>query len=113
MYVLNYIWLSIFSVLQKRKANPTVFIDLNIGGQPVGKLMIELFADSTLITAENFQALYTGEKGIGRNKKPLHYKGKIFHRVIPRCMFNGGDLTNFDGLGAESIYVPGFDCSNM
>ncbi|KAK3184796.1 hypothetical protein Dsin_032082 [Dipteronia sinensis] len=43
------------------------FLDLNIGGQPAGRLVIELFVDSTPITAENFRALYTSEKGIGKN----------------------------------------------
>ncbi|TXG72722.1 hypothetical protein EZV62_001301 [Acer yangbiense] len=73
--------------------NPRVFLDLNIGGQPVGRLVIELFSDSTPKTAENFRALCTGEKGIGKNRKALHYKGTTFHSVIPRSMFNGGDLT--------------------
>ncbi|KAK3204601.1 hypothetical protein Dsin_018647 [Dipteronia sinensis] len=35
--------------------NPRVFLDLNIGGQPAGRLVIELFADSTPITVENFR----------------------------------------------------------
>ena len=32
-------------------------------------------------------SLWPGEKGIGRNtKKPLHYKGTVFHRVIKGFM---------------------------
>ncbi len=27
-------------------------------------------------------ALCTGEKGVGKAGKPLHYKGSTFHRVI-------------------------------
>ena len=82
-------------------ANPRVFLDLNIGDEPAGRIVIELFSDSTPKTAENFRALCTGEKGIGKNGKPLHYKGTTFHRVIPRSMFIGGDITEVTDLEAS------------
>ncbi|TXG72909.1 hypothetical protein EZV62_001488 [Acer yangbiense] len=90
------------------KTNPRVFFDLNIGGHPAGRLMIELFVDITPITEENFWALCTSEKGIGRNMMPFHYKGTIFHRVIPSSVFTGGDLTDFNRLRGESIYGDSF-----
>jgi len=31
-------------------------------------------------------ALCTGEKGMGKSGKPLHFKNSIFHRVIPQFM---------------------------
>ncbi|KAK6115201.1 hypothetical protein DH2020_007470 [Rehmannia glutinosa] len=73
--------------------NPRVYFDLTIGGQPAGRVVMELFADTTPRTAENFRALCTGEKGAGRSGKPLHYKGSSFHRVIPGFMCQGGDFT--------------------
>ncbi|KAK3183135.1 hypothetical protein Dsin_030421 [Dipteronia sinensis] len=94
-------------------ANLRVFFDLNIGGHPTGRLVIELFADSTPITVENFRALCTGEKGIGKTGKPLHYKGTTFHRVIPRLMFYGGDIGQGNGTGGESIYGANFADENF
>ncbi|KAM1233789.1 hypothetical protein ACFX2J_003460 [Malus domestica] len=90
-------------------ANPKVFFDMTIGGQPAGRIVMELFADTTPRTAENFRALCTGEKGNGRSGKPLHYKGSAFHRVIPGFMCQGGDFTAGNGTGGESIYG-GFMC---
>ena len=63
-------------------ANPKVFFDVTIGGQSAGRVTIELFADTTPKTAENFRSLCTGEKGVGKSGKPLHFKGSSFHRVI-------------------------------
>ncbi|KAJ6405911.1 hypothetical protein OIU84_013809 [Salix udensis] len=85
-------------------ANPKVYFDMTIGGQPAGRIVMELFADTTPRTAENFRALCTGEKGKGRSGKPLHYKGSTFHRVIPGFMCQGGDFTAGNGTGGESIY---------
>ncbi len=62
-----------------------VFFDINIGDEPAGRIKMELFAN-TPRTSENFRALCTGEKGIGKSGKPLHYKQSIFHRIITGFM---------------------------
>ena len=62
-----------------------VFFDISIGGSEAGRITIGLFAD-TPKTGENFRALCTGEKGMGKAGKPLHYKGCGFHRIIPQFM---------------------------
>jgi cyclophilin family peptidyl-prolyl cis-trans isomerase len=46
----------------------------------------QLYNDITPTTAENFRALCTGEKGTGQSGKPLHFKGSVFHRIIPGFM---------------------------
>ena len=84
--------------------NPLVFFDISIGSQPAGRVEMELFKDVVPKTAENFRALCTGEKGVGRSGKPLWYKGSRFHRVIPGFMCQGGDFTAGNGTGGESIY---------
>jgi peptidyl-prolyl isomerase G (cyclophilin G) len=89
---------------------PRCFFDIEIGGIPVGRIVFELFYDVTPKTAENFRALSTGDKGIGKNTaKPLHYKGTVFHRVIKDFMIQGGDFSSGNGTGGESIYGGTFE----
>ncbi|KAL4368704.1 hypothetical protein GQ457_05G002930 [Hibiscus cannabinus] len=97
-----------------KKKNPLVFLDVSIGGDPVEKLVIELFADVVPKTAENFRALCTGEKGIGKSTgKLLHYKGTFFHRIIKGFMAQGGDFSMGNGTGGESIYGGKFADENF
>ncbi|XP_042348700.1 peptidyl-prolyl cis-trans isomerase D [Plectropomus leopardus] len=94
--------------------NPRVFFDVDIGGERAGRIVLELFADITPKTAENFRALCTGEKGTGKSTgKPLHFKGCPFHRIIKKFMVQGGDFSNHNGTGGESIYGEKFEDENF
>ena len=93
--------------------NPKVALDVTIGGEPAGTITVELFADVVPKTAENFRALCTGEKGMGKSGKPLNYAGSRFHRIIPGFMIQGGDFTRGNGTGGESIYGEKFADENF
>ncbi|KAK9136094.1 hypothetical protein Syun_015424 [Stephania yunnanensis] len=94
--------------------NPRCYLDIGIGGELEGRIVVELYSDVVPKTAENFRALCTGEKGIGPNTGvPLHYKGVNFHRVIKGFMIQGGDISARDGSGGESIYGLKFEDENF
>ncbi|KAI9775039.1 MAG: hypothetical protein M1839_001591 [Geoglossum umbratile] len=89
-------------------ARPRIFLDIQIGTEPAGRLVIELFVDKTPKTCENFRALCTGELGHG-----LSYKASPFHRIIDEFMVQGGDITKGDGTGGKSIYGGDFEDENI
>ncbi|KAK4154175.1 cyclophilin-like domain-containing protein [Chaetomidium leptoderma] len=98
---------------ETKKARSRVFFDITIGGQSAGRVTFELYDDIVPKTAENFRALCTGEKGVGKGGKPLHFKGSGFHRVIKQFMIQGGDFTAGNGTGGESIYGAKFADENF
>jgi len=86
------------------KRNDRVFMDVKIGDAEPERLEYELFTAHAPKTAANFLHLCLGDKGTGGSGKPMHFKNSVFHRVIPNFMAQGGDFTQGNGRGGESIY---------
>ncbi|XP_042687665.1 peptidyl-prolyl cis-trans isomerase H isoform X1 [Centrocercus urophasianus] len=55
------------SALAANPNNPVVFFDVTIGGQEVGRMKIELFADVVPKTAENFSAARAASRSPGES----------------------------------------------
>ena len=92
---------------------PKVFFDMTIGTKIAGRIIFQLRKDIVPLTVENFRCLCTGEKGMGKSGKLLHFKGSKFHRIIPDFMCQGGDFTHGNGTGGESIYGGKFEDENF
>lgn len=92
---------------------PTVCFDIQIDSADAGRIIMELRTDVVPKTANNFLYLCTGEKGLGKAGKLLHFRGSQFHRAIPNFMCQAGDFTVGDGTGGESVYGPTFADENF
>lgn len=124
---------------KKLSSYPRVYFDLSIAGRRTddhgnpNRVVFELFTDRAPKTCENFRALCTGERGYSDAGVRLHYKNTRFHRafnyddlaqvfvnesadqtgrffeVWKGFLVQGGDITNGDGSGGESIYGGEFE----
>jgi peptidylprolyl isomerase len=95
------------------KVTEKVYFDIEIDGEPAGRITMGLFGDVVPKTVKNFVKLCEGDMGVGRSGVPLAYKGSAFHRIIPNFMLQGGDFTRGDGTGGESIYGEKFADENF
>uniref|UniRef100_A0A8C2GZ47 Peptidyl-prolyl cis-trans isomerase n=1 Tax=Cyprinus carpio TaxID=7962 RepID=A0A8C2GZ47_CYPCA len=88
--------------------NPIVFFDVTVGGQEVGRMKIELFADIVPKTAENFRQFCTGE--FKKDGVPVGYKVRIVPSLGGKhCVL----VHQGDGTGICSIYRGPFADENF
>lgn len=64
-----------------------------------GDITLKFFPEVAPLAVNNFIALAKAGK----------YNNTIFHRVIAGFMIQGGDYTNFNGTGGQSVYGKEFD----
>lgn len=87
-----------------------VVIDDEEEGTSKGRITFGLFGNIVPNAVENFRSLCACDKGNGKiSGKPLCYEGSTFHRIIPNFGLQGGDITENNGVGGESIYGGYFD----
>ncbi|KAI8614993.1 peptidyl-prolyl cis-trans isomerase D [Chytriomyces sp. MP71] len=91
---------------QQRKQ---VYFDITHGASPLGRIVMELYTDVAPKTAENFYVLCKGDRVSETSGRKLAFQGCSFHRVIKGFMIQGGDFTNHNGTGGESIYGEKFE----
>ncbi|ETO05360.1 hypothetical protein RFI_32034 [Reticulomyxa filosa] len=89
------------------KITHKVYLDVSIDSKAIGRIIIGLFGETVPRTVYNFKCLCTGEKGISESgsKVKLHYKGSIFHRIVPNFVAQGGDFICNDGKGGECVFA--------
>lgn len=93
--------------------NSFAYLDIKIGLEKGGRVIIELFDDIVPKTVKNFMSLCLGSESDSALGKPLCYQGTQFHRVVPQFMVQGGDITKDDGTGGQSIYGKQFEDENF
>ncbi|CAN7132636.1 unnamed protein product [Brassica rapa subsp. narinosa] len=89
-----------------------VFLDIDIEGQRLGRIVIGLYGNVVPKTV-GMSLSSSGEKGQASSGKPLHYKGTQFHRIVSGFVVQGGDIIHGDGKGSESTYGGTFPDENF
>ena len=82
------------------------YLEINSGGQRLGRLDLELYDETVPKTVKNF-CHFLQQRG------PSGYLNSTFHRIIRGFMAQGGDFINGDGTGSTSIFGSSFADENF
>lgn len=85
---------------------PRCFFDVQVDGVAAGRIVVQLRSDICPRTAENFQALCTGEKGYG-------YKNEEMHLSRRSGRITCGNIIQPDGSRYPTIYGNKFPFENF
>ena len=92
---------------QTRLATKDIYLDIGpvdfLRKNTPKRLVITLYDEAVPQTADNFRTLCHQKK----------YRNIPFHRVIKDFMVQGGDITNRDGTGGESVFGGKFPDENL
>ena len=88
----------------------TVSID---GMTQTERIIIGLFEKDCPKTTKNFKEIALNPHRSPNSGAWMSYNGCKFHRIIPNFMIQGGDFTNNNGTGGESIYGRSFADENL
>ena len=68
------LFIGIFSLIAtEEKITAKTYFDITIDGEKAGRIVFGLFGEVVPKTVLNFKTLCTGENGIGKSGKKLHY----------------------------------------
>lgn len=99
---------SVYALHNNATVTHKVYLDIEIEGEPAGRIVFGLFGKVVPKTVENFRGLCTGEYGLSADRYVMDYSGTTIFRNVPGFMFQGGDFMFNNGTGGESIYVRKF-----
>lgn len=68
-----------------------------------GRIVVELFQEEAPKAVQNFLALVRGDVISKAQKRPLHYKGNRFHRVVSGFVAQAGVMNERLGTGESSF----------
>lgn len=80
-------------------ARSHAYLDITIGDEAIGRVVIELFDDLAPLSSQRFVKLCEGVE-VGQER--IGYKNTVFHRVLKNFVIQGGDLEGGRFRGSAS-----------